>query len=564
MLAEKVLVASHLTICDNMHAAWAIVEIRDLILELLDRRDLGRFSRTSKAFFHIATDALWDALDSFMPLVLCLPSDFGRRPLHLAEIQRLDFYAAKVRKLRLEEVLHLPPGFRGTKKTRPTDYGKGWAELWEEIAALRPPSQFLPNLRRIRVNNVAEDLLAPLVGITGSNLTGLYLKAPHRKQADSVVGRFLVQLKDTPKLEYLFVRDGEPDITPLKLITAPSLIHLRLEPRVQHGGMAECSFEKHPLRLEILQKPKLEYLTLSLTRDWSTPEIEAMGKYLPGLKTLWLNLNTFRPGACGQSCRNTNDNSWTCRGLHHLEHLRNDTSCQRRSPVAFFEGLDNPELKLLNIKFSIYTTAPMLLEVVSAAMNSCRLQNLKELALTGGGWFPHCHECARRPAPVIAPAALRQAVGMLLPLPQLKVLRLSVAPNFLDVLDHQLYKTLAEGLPALETIWLGHHEFNASSMFDAGTQYEKLPLHHIAAFCRLLPHVRQVSVGCVDGLALEEKPSPEWVCPNVKIFKVGEWAGREMGGLVSRDKLLLGLQTYFPLSDLANQEFDPRLPIFTN
>lgn len=200
-------------------------------------------------------------------------------------------------------------------------------------------------------------------------------------------------------------------------------------------------YNQSPLTHEILQKPTFKNLSLGLTRDWYTPEIKALNsKYLLALKKLWLTLTAFDPRQCEQSCVNITANSWTCRSdkVPHSRNLHGTTNCGRRSPANFLTGLDNPELSLLNIKFPFEVTGRKFLDVVSAVTNSCRLGNLTELALAGGGWFPHCRECRHRPRPQIRPADLRTGVNMLLPLPQLKILRLSVAPNFLDILDLKL------------------------------------------------------------------------------------------------------------------------------
>jgi hypothetical protein len=163
----------------------------------------------------------------------------------------------------------------------------------------------------------------------------------------------------------------------------------------------------------------------------------------------------------------------------------------------------------------------MFLDVVSAANKSCRLRNLTELALAVGGWFSNCDECGQHPAPGISPTDLRQAINMLLPMHQLKTLRLSVAPNFLDVLDLQLYESITNGLPALEKLWLGHARFTTSGT----TYYERVPLHHLAAFCSMLPNL-DVSIGTVDGLTLEESPRAEWASLGVKSLVISRWAGR--------------------------------------
>lgn len=205
----------------------------------------------------------------------------------------------------------------------------------------------------------------------------------------------------------------------------------------------------------------------------------------------------------------------------------------------------------------------MFFDVVSAAQNNCELRNLTELALSGGGWFDNCMECGKRPPPKITPEELRQALRMLLPLPKLKILRLSVAPNFLDILDLDLYKEITDQLHSIEKLWLGHSEFFASSIFHGITSYERVPLHHVAAFCHMLPNLVEVSVGGVDSLVLEKHPKAEWACPNVKELKVAHWAGRDStSGGVSRDKLHLNVRTYFPESDLAKRELNERMWIF--
>lgn len=309
-------------------------------------------------------------------------------------------------------------------------------------------------------------------------------------------------------------------------------------------------FKELPLRIKILQISTLESLTLGLTKEWYSPAIEKLErKYLPALKTLWLNLTTFKPEG---------DNIW----ISADNGLKDEAIPPRQPPTVFFEGLDNPELKLLNIKFPLQATGPMFLSVISAAQNNCRLQNLSELALAGGGWFSTCAECGIRPPPNIEPIELRAALTMLLPMHQLKVLRLSVAPNFLDVLDLEMYREMAEGMPALERLQLGHAEFVTTSEFHGTRSYERVPLHHLAAFCCLLEKLVEVSVGAVDGLVLEENPNKEWVCPGVKKLVVIHWAGRDNTWVgVDRKLLNMGLRTYFPNSDLS-KEFSERLSIF--
>lgn len=109
---------------------------------------------------------------------------------------------------------------------------------------------------------------------------------------------------------------------------------------------------------------------------------------------------------------------------------------------------------------------------------------------------------------------------MLLPMPHLKILRLSVAPNLLNVLDLDLYKSITDGLPALEKLWLGHEDFIQNSRYSVTKYYEKVPLYHLAAFSSMLPNLVDVELGTVDGLRLEEAPCVEWACPNVKSLAV--------------------------------------------
>ena len=549
-----------------MHLAWQIDDIRQLIFERLEPRDLARLVQTCKAFVDVAADELWKTVNSFSPFLCCLPPDFRTRGLRAEDIKRLDFYAGKVQNLVLESksvqiLIRLPPQFTPKKKQSKNHPEKSWKEFWKEISTLRPTSEFLPNLRRLRISNVVEELLIPLIGISGSTLTQIYIKYIHNRQPESVVLKILDHLQDTPKLEYLFVRDGEPDLVPSKLIQQAPLKHLRLDPRIHAQRHEDFQFKQFPLRCEILQKSTLENLTLGLTREWYAPGIKAVeNKYLTALKTLWLNLTTFKPGRCSQACLNMTTHSWTCvrDGFKYDLALEEGTKeCGRRSPVLFLEGLDNPELSLLNIKFPLEATGTMFLDVVSAANRSCRLRNLSELALAGGGWFNNCDECGKRPAPKITPAELREALIMLLPMSQLKILRLSVAPNFLDVLDLQLYKSITDGLPALEKLWLGHEEFLADSFIGGTTYYETVPLHHLAAFCSMLPSLVEVSVGTVDGSMLEERPRAEWACLGVKSLTVQYWARIDIGRGVSTDLLQRGLKTYFPNSDLAMRKFEP-------
>lgn len=278
-----------------MHSAWQTDDIRHLIFERLEPRDLARLAQTCKTIFSFTIDELWKEITSFSPFMCCLPLDFRRRPLRAEDIHRLDFYASKVQKLILAsksvQILKcLPPQFKpkntSWKKQSKSNPEKSWEELWKEVAKLRPTSEFLPNLRRLRISNTVEELLIPLIGVSGSNLTQIYIKYIHYAQHESVVLKVLDGLQHTPKLEYLFVRDGA-DLIPSKLIQQSPLKHLRLDPRISAQRHQSLQFKRLPLRYDILEKDTLENLTLGLTREWYSPEMKALkSKYLPALKIL--------------------------------------------------------------------------------------------------------------------------------------------------------------------------------------------------------------------------------------------------------------------------------------
>jgi hypothetical protein len=515
-----------------MHPALQIDDIQHLIFERLQPRDLARVARTCNAFFDSATQELSKTITSLSPLLCCLPPDYRGRPLQAEDLHRLDLYASKVQNLLLEterSLICLPLQFKPKNQSK-TNPEKSWEELWQEIASLRPTSEFLPNLRRLRISKVAEELLIPLIGISGSKLNQISIKNIHRTQPQSIVFQILDLLQETPKLENLVVRGGEPDFVPSKLIQKAPLKRLRLEPRMNSKRNLELQLYRFPLGSEVLQKSMLETLTLSLTWQWCSPGIKALnGRCLPALKTLWLDLTIFKLGA---------------------------HSFGNQAPIIFFKSLNNPELSLLNIKFYFETTGVMFLDVISAANSSCRLKNLSELALASEVWTNNGpRRWVMRPAPNINSTDLREGLRMLLPLPKLKLLRLSVAPNFLDVLNVKLYKSITDGLPALEKLWLSHAEF---------THYERTPLHHLAAFCSMLPNLAEVSMGTVDGLTLEKKPHKKWASLGVKSLTIQHWAGSDnyRQPAVSRDLLHLGLRTYFPNSDLAKKNFKRELSLF--
>jgi hypothetical protein len=550
---------------DKMHPAWQLEDIRYLLFECLEPRDLARLARTCMALFGLATDKLWETIESVTTLLCPLPRNYRARErrLRVEDLDRLDFYAAKIKNLyleskRVDKVIRLPPKFNPEKNAY--KHLKQWGEVWKEIAELRPQSRYLHNLRRLRINNVAEELLIPFVGIAGANLVHLYIKYIHNPEPESLVQKFLGELRDTPKLEYLMVRDGEPDLVPTKLIQQAPLKHLRLDPRISYG------IKNYRLRPEIIEKSTLKHLSLGLCPEWYTPGLDQalQKKCFPALKTLWLSLATITNSGgkvCSSSCKNRGVHSWVCTTIYP----------DKRSPVVFLEALNNPELSLLNIKFPHEVTGPMFFDVIEAAKSSCRLRNLTELALAPGNAVNDWRSSRYRQIPAIQPAELREGLKMLLPLPHLKLLRLSVAPNFLDVLDFDLYKSIADGLPVLGKLWLSHVEFGITSSYGVQAQYERTPLHHLAAFCSMLPSLVDVEFGPVDALKWEETPRTEWACPGVKSVKIAQWTihvSNMLGGDirtragVSRDFLHLGVRTYFPNSDLAKKEFNPDFIFF--
>jgi hypothetical protein len=560
-----------------MHPAWQIEDIRYIILQHLEPQELAHLARTCVFLFHIATDELWRTIQSVSSFTHCLPRGYRRRSLEAKDIERLDFYSRKVRDIVLgsddmKRPTGLPTSFvnKAKLKNAPFD-GKTWEDLWTEVAAVRAPdSQFLPYIRKLRVNNATEALLIPLIGIKGSHLSQIYLKYVHRyREAENTIFKFLDGLTDTKNLEYLFVRDGEPDLVSSKLIRDSPLKHLRLDPRVSGGRHQDLHWKYSTLRPEILRKSTLEHLTIGLTRQWFSDGLPpAEEKYLRSLKTLWLDLSTFVPYTHETACANASSDSWTCRCQSCNVPLAKailGKDCGLRPPTLFLQGLDKPELTLLNIKFPVQVTGQMFIDVLVAAKENCRLENLEELALTGRGWFNSCPECCMLPEPRIKPVDLRRALQMLLRMPKLKVLRLSVAPNFLDTLDLELYETIAAGLPALEKLYLGHAQFATSSEFFGMKFYEKTPLHYLAVFCSLLPNLVEVSIGAVDGLKLEERPCKKWVSPSVKNLVIGHWVGheRQYGQGVSAELADKGLMMYFPNSDLANMGVNRKLSYFS-
>lgn len=144
---------------------------------------------------------------------------------------------------------------------------KMWADLWGEIAELRPQSLFLPNVRRITIYRATCDCLVPLVGISGSRLEKLYVRFIHGEKSEHLTGNFLYRLQDVSKLEYLFVRDSM-DLIPRKVIAHAPLRQLRLDPRISRDCWDDYSFKSKPVLVGILEKESIEHLTIGLSREW--------------------------------------------------------------------------------------------------------------------------------------------------------------------------------------------------------------------------------------------------------------------------------------------------------
>jgi hypothetical protein len=202
------------------------------------------------------------------------------------------------------------------------------------------------------------------------------------------------QLQDTPKLECLMVRDGEPDLVPLKLIQQAPLKHLRLDPRIR------ARVKEYHIRPEVLGTSTLELLSLGLARDWYTQKLNKalQSKCLPALNTLWLSLATIQPGwgVFTPSCTSLDTHSWMCSTRYP----------EKRSPVVFLEGLDNPELSLLNIKFPHGVSGSMFLDVIKAANSNCRLRNLTDLTLATGNAVNDWRGSRYRQKPEVQPTEL--------------------------------------------------------------------------------------------------------------------------------------------------------------
>jgi hypothetical protein len=539
-----------------MHDAWLIEDIQQLVLDHLDQQDLARLARTCKPIFEFAINRLWRKLTSVQPILCCLPEDTKTRVLIPSDLVRLYFYASKIQIVHLEGTLDhpitIPKLFPKSKKRAKATYRVPWTRFCEELAAARQGKSYMPNLRRFYVNNVIEEVLLPFIGVSAANLEIFYIKYTQHRQPESTAHKILENFEETPKLEYIYVRNGGPDMIPMRIIEQSPLKRLRFAAKMTDRGFIGCpQYENYTIKPEIFKKDTIENFSVSLSHDWCPAEINASAeKYFPSLRSLWLDLIPFTFGIPVCECRNQDEmrnHGWAC------TRNRNKPIAQARSPVAFFEGMDNPEIHELIIKFNVQSTSgSMFLEVVNAAKENCRLQNLTELALAGGGYVEHCWECAKHPDPMILPQDLMSAIKMLLPLPRLRKLRLSAAPNFLGTGEPELsvYEEIAEGLPSLEILWLGSGTFFTCSQFHGIQCTEKVPLRSLTAFCSLLPKLVEVEVGTVDLSGLDQGRQEFWLSPQVRILKIGHWIG---AGTLVKEQLLGFLELGFPNCDLVEE-----------
>lgn len=188
-----------------MHPSLKLNDIQRLIFKSL--KPHNRVAQIYKAFFHTATDELLETMHSFSPFLSYLPPDL--------ELQRYDLYVPKIQNLFLESkaVMVLPPPFQSKSKSKASK--TTWGELWEEILKLRPILELLSNLRRLRISNVEERLLVPLIGLSGSNLTQIHIQLIETRRIPRVTLEILDGVHYTPKLESLFVRNNEARLVDL-------------------------------------------------------------------------------------------------------------------------------------------------------------------------------------------------------------------------------------------------------------------------------------------------------------------------------------------------------------
>jgi hypothetical protein len=460
---------------------------------------------------------------------------------------------------RIDVNTYRPPALQYLPGGKPCSR-KTWAELWEEIRMLRPAGQFLPNLRRVHIYNSQPDSILPFVGASGAKLSSLRVHGYKQAAKGGLVPRFLTGFQDISTLECLHLQYGEP--IPGELLQRASLKDLRLWSHMLLRICRPFLYSGIILQPEILKIPTLETLTLALSRDWYTPEIRALGKYLPTLKHLWLDLCPFMPEWCINSpCTNQRVDSWTCCTdtpfWEVTRHMRNDPQnlgeCNRQPPSLFIEGLDNPELRMLKIDLPKAANGNMFLDVMSAASRNCQLQGLTDLVLSTKGWV--CRHCIVHPRGGLSPPQLRQGLRALLPLPQLRTLRISAAPNFLVGLDMQWYREAAEAMPALETLCLGHREWAGTRRADP-VEEERTPLRNIAAFCSFFQRLTRLELATL-ALRNIENPDSGWECSSVKVVVIRQWIPTS----TPQDRRNTLIRNWFPDAELCseyNREYETR------
>lgn len=146
------------------------------------------------------------------------------------------------------------------------------------------------------------------------------------------------------------------------------------------------------------------------------------------------------------SCINARHHGWTCPS--HLDTSNPDTiNYGRQSPEVFMHILDNPSLHNFHINLPLNTSGSMLISFFHTVAGNCQLYNLTELELGGSSWI---HEQSNLNPSKITSQYLRKALSLLLPLLQLKCLRINVAFGFPDTSDLAIYQAIANGMPNLK------------------------------------------------------------------------------------------------------------------
>jgi hypothetical protein len=163
--------------------------------------------------------------------------------------------------------------------------------------------------------------------------------------------------------------------------------------------------------------------------------------------------------------------------------------------------------------------------------------------LSTKGWA--CRWCEVHPRGGISPSQLRLGLKALLPLPKLRTLKISAAPNFLAILDVQWYREAAEAMPALETLCLGHREWAGTRRADP-VQVEGTPLRNIAAFCNFFQRLTTLELATL-ALGSIENPKPGDWCPRVDTVVIQQWIP-SAAPLVRRKAVI---QTWFPNAEHA-------------